>query len=141
MSYYKNLMNQFKRDDKQEFKQGTLQSPTHIVNVSQAICKFPDMVRKLENVHEGNKGQLSKVIKGKQLKIAGKLIWLEAHDKPKLKDMLNSCIFNNPVIEDEMASLIHSKEEALDIAFYLGVLDDYYDYLDSGVYKGPTTKI
>lgn len=37
--------------------------------------------------------------------------------------------------------MINSKEQALNIATSLGIIDDYCNYLESSIYQGPTDNI
>lgn len=139
-----NLMEQFKRDNKSNFRsEYKIKNPTHLVNVVQAIHKFPRLLNSLNKLNVEKiqiNEDLSKLLKDEQLKIAYKIIWLEANDKRTIINILNTYIFNNKQLDCEMEKLIKTREQGLDYAVSLGILDDYYDYLETGKYNGPVTR-
>lgn len=143
------ILNQFKRDNKQEYKENyEVKSPTHLVSVVTALSKFPTVLSRISEVEKISSKQLieeasklDKFLSTKQMQVLYKIIWLEKNDKQRLKRILDIGIINNNNIDKEMQNLIKSREQALDYATALSVIDDYYDCLETGLYKGPTTKI
>lgn len=142
------ILNQFKRDNKQEYKENyEIKNPTHLVSIVSALSKFPTVLSRISEVEKVSNKQLiqeasklDKFMNTKQMQVLYKIIWLEKNDKLKLKRILDIGIINNNNIDKEMQSLIKYREQALDYATALAVIDDYYDYLDTGIFKGPTTK-
>lgn len=144
-----NILNQFKRDNKQHYKENyEVKNPTHLVSVVSALSKFPTVLSRIREVEKVSNKQLiqeasklDKFMNAKQIQVLYKIMWLEKNDKQKIKRILDIGIINNNNIDKEMQSLIKYREQALDYATALAVIDDYYDYLDTDIFKGPTTKL
>lgn len=144
------LMGQFKRNNKKSFKEGNgydIKNPTHLVHVINALSKFPTVLSKIGSMEKVNDEHLQtevdkigKFLNTKQKAVVIKLMKLEHENKGALIGILNTGVINNPNVENEMKTLIKYREQALDYATALGVIDDYIDYLESGVYRGPVTK-
>lgn len=143
------LMSQFKRNNTKEYKsEYTLKNPTHIVKVVQSIQMFSDLKESILNAKtskdEHLKTELNKLknkLNDNQLKLAYQLMWLESKNRQNLINIINEKVINSSSIEKEMESMISSKEQALNIATSLGIIDDYCNYLESGIYQGPTDNI
>ena len=143
------LMSQFKRNNTTEYKSGyTLKNTTHIVKVVQSIQMFSDLKESILNAKtskdEHLKTELNKLknkLNDNQLKLAYQLMWLESKNRQNLINIINEKVINSSSIEKEMESMINSKEQALNIATSLGIIDDYCNYLESSIYQGPTDNI
>ena len=127
------LMSQFKRNNTKEYKsEYTLKNPTHIVKVVQSIQMFSDLKESILNAKtskdEHLKTELNKLknkLNDNQLKLAYQLMWLESKNRQNLINIINEKVINSSSIEKEMKSMISSKEQALNIATSLGIIDDY----------------
>ena len=148
MSKTTSLLEQFKRDNKQQYKVDyEIKSPTHLISVVNALSKFPTVLSRISEVEKPTDrhlieevSKLDKFVKGKQKQVLQKIVWLEKTDKYRLIQIIDAGIMNNTNIDKEMQALIKYREQALDYATALAIIDDYYEYLEHGKFAGPTTK-
>lgn len=138
-----NLLNMFNRENTQEYKKST---DTHLLNVSYAISKFSVLGERIHETYgEVDEAALSKLEK-KVLSLATNksilksLMKAERISKDSLADSMEQFLMSNE-IDSIMKAEIKSKEQGLDYAIAVGMIDDYIDYLRSGVFDGPKTTI
>lgn len=143
------LIQQFKRDSKQQFKNNyTLNNPTHLVKVMESVKMFRNVKNDIMNYAiktdvnaEATACRLEKQINNEDMQLLIQIITIEKNDKKFMFNILNNNIMNNDNIGSELEQSIKSKADGLNYAVALGIIDDYMNYLETGIYKGPTTEI
>lgn len=138
------MLNQFKRQGGAGYKQKT-SGNTHVINVAFAISKFSILENAILSKYKNAAVSLSefekKVIKmTKSSDLATSIILAEKQNKLELSKEIEQFLMSSD-IDNIMVNNIKSREQGLDYAVAIGVLDDYVDYLRTGLYEGPLTMI
>lgn len=136
----KDLMGLFERDNKSEFKQSQQKIKTHLPNVVDSIERFKDLSEEVIMTFNDDRSTNVSLRGFKGNKIILKAVEMaESTNKKKLYNIIGSYIANTSNVEEYMKKSIKSKDNALDYALSLAVLDDYLDFLNGNEYKGPFT--
>lgn len=123
-----------------------LKDTTHLVYVVSSIEKFESLKKSIllkysdlsdDSVNREFVKLSSKISNYKLLK---SIMCAELLKRNELKKDIENYVKGDFVIE-EMQNLIKSKDDGLEYAVSLGILDDYINYLDGYNYSGPKTKI
>lgn len=137
------LVNSFKRTNNQSYKQAN-DGKTHLVNVSLAISKFGVLedyiTEQYTDVIELSEFERKIVSVASNSKIVRMLINAEKKDKKALGNEISKFLCSDS-IDDIITNNVKSKEQGLDYAVAVAILDDYVDYLNTGIYSGPATII
>lgn len=119
-----------------------INSSTHLIRVTDAISSFPDAIteiKKTVNTDKQIEDELKKVSKANDLMKS--LCWYEKHNKRQLYKILDKKVIEVVNTDGYLENRIHDKKSAENLALAISIIDDYMDYLETGEYNGPVTKL
>lgn len=119
-----------------------INSSTHLIRVTDAISSFPDAIaeiKKTVNTDKQIEEELKKIPKVSDLMKS--LCWYEKHNKKQLYKILDKKVIEVVNTDGYLENRIHDKKGAENLALAISIIDDYMDYLETGEYNGPVTKL
>ena len=148
MSEFSNIFNMYKRESNYKDRY-IIKDKTHLINVVNAIIKFPDLKEEISNYKSNknlsieieNENKLINLITPNIKELLYKLINIEKTNKEYLIKAIDNKVLNNEELEYFLSKNIKTQTDGLEYATALGILDDYLDYLETGTYTGPVTKL
>lgn len=127
---------------KEDYK---ISNTTHLIAVSTALSLFPNINKiiigysnKIDSNIQEESNKIKTVNKLTQIQ---NLMAMEKYNKNEIISLLNKEIINNDNFESELKKLIKSQDDGMKYAQALGIIDDYIEYLETGIYNGPSNKI
>lgn len=126
-------------------KEYVIKDKTHLINVVNSIEKFNGLKTIIINNYSNLKDnsvnrEIVKIKKVKDRDFLRILMCAELLKKDSLKKDIEFYIQSDDLTY-EMQNNIKSKDDGLDYAVAIGILDDYINYLEGYNYSGPKTSI
>ena len=150
MAQDNNIMSVFKRDNAKKFKveDYTIKNKTHLIMVAESIHKFKELENKvccrfyglIDHNIKVEYEKLSNKSSKERLEIIQSLMIAEKVDKNGIRLTIEEFLEQDD-FEEILKENIKSREDGLNYAVALGVIDDYIEFLLSGKYSGPITKL
>ena len=130
-----------------EYNEETKEKFTHLFNISAAISGFPELMDNITNEFTNNDFEIlkeyNKIKKDDDKfreRVVRAIMYGEKYEKQKLKKIIEDFI-EKPYFKLIIAYNSTNAERAKEYALACALLDDYFVYLDTGIWNGLSTKI